>query len=110
MKIEGMNRLVDDLFLDQNKKSKAKYEIRKEKGYIRHYVTKANGETVMIKETKLPKSQEHEQHHGDMQQQMTELAIKQLTKVLDREHVQQFAKTGLVGLKEKQLEKYTTSI
>ncbi|WP_274307464.1 hypothetical protein [Solibacillus daqui] len=110
IKKDGSNRLSDDLFLDKNKKSKATYEIKKENGYIRHYVTKANGEKVMIKETKLPKSKENEQGTGDMKDMITEMVMNQLTKVLDKEQFNKFSKTGLVGQKEKQIEKYATSI
>lgn len=108
MRIEGANRLSDDLFLEKNKKSKAKYEIRKENGYMRHYVTKANGEVVMIKETKLPQSEQHEQSAGEMQDQMTELAMQQLSNVFNREHMPQLKKTGLA--REKEIEKYGNSI
>ncbi|MDM5246525.1 MULTISPECIES: hypothetical protein [unclassified Lysinibacillus] len=110
LKKDGSNRLSDDLFLDKNKKSKATYEIKKEKGYIRHYVTKANGEIVMIKETKLPKSKENEQSSGDMKDMITEMVMNQLTKILDKEQFNKFSKTGLVAQKEKQIEKYATSI
>lgn len=110
LKKDGSNRLSDDLFLDKKKKSKATYEIKKENGYIRHYVTKANGEKVMIKETKLPKSKENEQGTSEMKDMITEMVMNQLTKVLDKEQVNKFSKTGLVGQKEKQIEKYITSI
>lgn len=110
LKKDGSNRLSDDLFLDKNKKSKATYEIKKENGYIRHYVTKANGEKIMIKETKLPKSKENEQGTGEMKDMIIDMVMNQLTKVLDKEQFNKFSKTGLIGQKEKQLEKYTTSI
>ena len=110
LKKDGSNRLSDDLFLDKNKKSKATYEIKKENGYIRHYVTKANGEKITIKETKLPKSKENEQGTGEMKDMIIDMVMNQLTKVLDKEQFNKFSKTGLIGQKEKQLEKYTTSI
>lgn len=110
LKKDGSNRLSDDLFLDINKKSKATYEIKKENGYIRHYVTKANGEKIMIKETKLPKSKENEKGTGEMKDMITEMVMNQLTKVLDKEQFNKFSKTGLVSQKEEQLEKYSSSI
>lgn len=110
IKKDCSNRLSDDLFLDKDKKSKATYEIKKEYGYIRNYVTKANGERVMIKETKYPKSKENEQISGNMKDMNTELVMNQLTKVLDKEQFNKFSKTGVVGQKERQIEKYTTSI
>lgn len=110
LKKDDSNRLSDDLFLDKDKKSKTAYEIKKENGYIRHYVTKANGDKVMIKETKLPKSKENEQSSGDMKDMITELVMNQLTKVLDKEQFNKFSKTGLSAQKEKQIEKYNTSI
>lgn len=110
LKKEGSNRLADALFLDKNKKSKAAYEIKKENGYIRHYVTKANGEKVMIKETKLPKSKENEQSTGDVKDMVKEMMMNQLTKTLDKEPFNKIHKTGLAAQKEKQLEKYATGI
>lgn len=110
LKKDGSIRLADALFLDKNKKSKASYEIKKENGYIRHYVTKANGEKVMIKESKLPKSQDNEQSAGNVKDIVTEMVMSQLTKPLDNKHFDKFLKTGLAVQKEKQLEKYTTGI
>ena len=110
LKKDGSNRLSDDLFLDINKKSKATYEIKKENGYIRHYVTKANGEKIMIKETKLSKSKENEQGTGEIKDMITDMVMNQLTKVLDKEQFNKFSKTGLIDQKEKQLEKYSSSI
>lgn len=109
-KKDSSNFLSDELFLNKNKNAKTTYEIKKENGYIRHYVTKENGEKVMIKETKLPKSQENEQGTSEMKDMITEIVMNQLTKVLDKEQFNKFSKTGLVGQKEKQIEKYTTSI
>lgn len=110
LKKEGSNRLADALFLAKNKKSKATYEIKKENSYIRHYVTKANGEKVIIKETKLPKSKENEQCTGDIKDMVTEMMMIQLTKTVDKEPFNKFSKTGLVAQQEKLLEKYATSI
>lgn len=110
VKKNSVHRLSDELFLDKRKKSKATYEIKKENGYIRHYVTKANGEKLMIKETKLPKSKENEQGTGEMKELIMDMVMKQVTKVFDKEQVIKFSKTGVVGQKEKQLEKYATSI
>lgn len=64
----------------------------------------------MIKETKLPKSKENEQGTGEMKELITEMVMNQLTQVLDKEQFNKFSKTGGVGQKEKQLEKYSTSI
>lgn len=110
LKTDGSIQLSDDLFLDKSKKSKATYEIKKENGYIRHYVTKANGEKVMIKETKLPKSQENEESSGDVKEMITEILMHHLTNMLDKKQFDQFSKTGISAQKEKQIEKYTTSI
>lgn len=104
LKKEGPNRLSDDLFL--KKKHKATYEIKKENGYIRHYVTKANGEQIMIKEVKLPKAKENEQGTSEMKDMITDMVIK----VLDKEQFSKLSKTGLAGQKEKQIEKYITNI
>lgn len=88
VKKDSSNRLFDALFLDKHKKSKATYEIKKEDGYIRHYVTKANGEKVMI----------------------TEMVMNHLTKAFDKEQFDKFSKTGLAAQKEKPLAKYSTGI
>lgn len=109
-KKDDSNRLSDNLFFDKDKKSKTAYEIKKENGYIRHYVTKANGEKVLIKETKLPKSKENEQSSDDMKDMATEMLMNQLIKVLDKEQFKKFSKTGLLAQKEKQIEKYITGI
>ena len=37
IKKDELNGLSPNLFLDKNKQSKAKYEIKKEDGYIRHH-------------------------------------------------------------------------
>ncbi|SOC15156.1 hypothetical protein SAMN05880501_10845 [Ureibacillus xyleni] len=110
LKIFSPNHLSDDLFLHKAKKSKAKYEIRKEHGYIRHYVTKPNGEVKMIKETKLPKAQENEQSALNMKSVITEMVMDQLGKVLDNEKINKFSKIGLWAQKEKQIEKYAKCI
>ncbi len=39
-----------------------------------------------------------------------EMVMSQLTKTLDKEQFNMFSKTGLVAQKEKQIEKYITSI
>ncbi|WP_042474908.1 hypothetical protein [Bacillus ndiopicus] len=103
-------RIADDLFLDNKKKNNAKYEIKKENGYIRHYVTQADGKVVMIKETKLPKSEENEQDSSDIKDLMNDMILHQLTKALDKEQFSKFSKTGLAAQKEKQIQKYALSI
>lgn len=110
LKKDNPNRLSENLFLDKDKKSKAAYEIKKENGYIRHYVTKENGEKIIIKETKLPKAEENKQSSGNMKAMITKMVMSQLTKVLDKEQFNKFSKTGLSAQKEKQIEKYTTNI
>ncbi|MCH7323323.1 hypothetical protein LZ480_15715 [Solibacillus sp. MA9] len=110
IKKESSIRLSDALFLDKNKKSEAAYEIKKENGYIRHYVTKANGEKIMLRETKLPKSNENEQGTSNVKDMVIEMVMSQLTKTLDKEQFNMFSKTGLVAQKEKQNKKYITSI
>lgn len=53
IKKDELNGLSPNLFLDKINRVK-----QKEHGYIRHYVTKLDGERVKIKETKLPKGQD----------------------------------------------------
>ncbi|MFB7158079.1 hypothetical protein [Lysinibacillus sp. NPDC056232] len=102
IKKDELNRLSPDLFLDKNKQSKAKYEIKKEDGYIRHYVTKLNGERVMIKETKLPKGPDTDQSTGEMPDILVDNLLKQFTKTLDHQLSDELLKTGLAGQKAKE--------
>lgn len=102
--------LPSNFFLSEEQKGKTTYEIKKEDGYLRHYVTKANGERVMVKESKLPESQEKDESSGDLKGMVDEMLIKKLTDVLDPELIKTFSKTGVVAQKEKQIERYMTSI
>jgi len=112
IKKDELNRLSPDLFLDKNKQSKAKYEIKKEGGYIRHYVTKLNGERVMIKETKLPKGKDSDQSTGKMPDVLIDNLLKQFTKIVDHQKSNELLKTGLTGqkAKEKLIVAYQNSI
>ncbi|WP_332651170.1 hypothetical protein [Lysinibacillus sp. 54212] len=107
LKTEGSIQLSDDLFSDKAKQQKTAYEIKKENGYIRHYITKANGEKVMIKESKLPKSQENERSSGHVKDMITEILMHKLANVLDKK---QFNTTGISAQKEEQIKKYITNI
>lgn len=51
-KPEGQN--MSQLFLDEDKKKngKPRFEVRNEGGYIRKYIVKANGDKILIMETK----------------------------------------------------------
>lgn len=102
IKKDELNRLSPDLFLDKNKEAKAKYEIKREDGYIRHYVTKLNGERVMIKETKLPKGQDTDQSTGEMPDVLIDNLLNQFTKTLDHQKSDELLKTGLAGQKAKE--------
>ncbi|MGE7792277.1 hypothetical protein [Lysinibacillus sp. NPDC096259] len=96
------NRLSPDLFLDKNKEAKVKYEIIREGGYIRHYITKLNGERVMIKETKLPKGQDTNQSTGGMTDVLLDSLINQFTKTLDHQKSDELLKNGIAGQKAKE--------
>ncbi|WP_313891639.1 hypothetical protein [Psychrobacillus sp.] len=104
--------LPDELFLDKAKKrnAKAKYEIKTENGYIRHYVTKLNGDRVMVKEVKLRKGQEDKNSSGELVDVVRDALMTQLTQQLDKQNTEKFSQTGWGGQKEKQLEKYQTGI
>ncbi|MFJ8088827.1 hypothetical protein ACIQ7N_11545 [Lysinibacillus sp. NPDC095746] len=97
-----INRLSPDLFLDKNKKAKAKYEIIREGGYLRHYVTNLNGERVLIKETKLPKEQDTEQSTGGMTDVLLDSLFNQFTKTLDHQKSDDLLKNGIAGQKAKE--------
>lgn len=102
-------RLSEDLFLV--KKRKATYEIRKEDGYIRHIVTKENGEKVVVREVKISKQEEKEHSFGDINDMIAQKLVDQMIKSFDdRQNQQKFLKTGIAGLKEKQITKYIVSI
>jgi len=112
LKKDGFNRLSDDLFLRNNKK-KATYEIKKENGYIRHIVTKENGEKVIIREVKLSKKEEKEEASGDIKDMITQKLANQLLKSLeDTQNHQKLLKTGIAGQKEreKQILQYIMNI
>jgi len=102
--------LSDDLFL-ANKKRKATYEIKREHGYVRHIVTKENGEKVIVREVKISKYEENEQSSGDVNDMITQKLVEQMIKSFDdRQNQQKFFKTGIASLKEKHISKYTVSI
>lgn len=102
--------LSDDLFLT-NKKRKATYEIKKENGYVRHIVTKENGEKVIVREVKISKHEEKEQSSGDVNAMITQKLVEQMIKSFDdRQNQQQFFKTGIAGQKEKQISIYSKHI
>ncbi|MFF5995110.1 hypothetical protein AAGS61_10175 [Lysinibacillus sp. KU-BSD001] len=87
--------LSSNLFLG-NKKPASIYEIKKENGYIRHYVNKPNGEKIMIKETKLPKSQENEYSSSN---NLKDVLYNQL---MDTKNLKEVLNTGITGQKAKQ--------
>lgn len=112
LKKDDFNRLSDDLFLRNNKK-KATYEIKKENGYIRHIVTKENGEKVIIREVKLSKKEEKEEDSGDIKDMITQKLANQLLKSLENaQNHQKLLKTGITGQKEreKQISQYIMNI
>jgi hypothetical protein len=103
-------RLSDNLFL-ANKKRKATYEIKKENGYVRHIVTKENGEKVIVREVKISKQEEQEHSSGEVNDMVTHKLVEQMMQSFDdRQNQQKFLKTGIAGLKEKQISKYIVSI
>ncbi|MFJ7734614.1 hypothetical protein ACIQXF_22535 [Lysinibacillus sp. NPDC097231] len=112
LKKDESNGLSEDLFFG-NKKKKATYEIKKENGYVRHIVTKENGEKVIVREVKLSKKEEKEDSSGDIKDMITQkLATQMLKSFDDRQNQQKFLSTGVAGQKEKeqQISKYTTNI
>lgn len=112
LKKDRFSSLSEDLFLKNNKK-KATYEIKKENGYIRHIVTKENGEKVIIREVKLSKREEKEVSSGDINDMITQKLANQLLKSLeDTKNHQKLLKTGIAGQKERenQILKYIMNI
>lgn len=79
----GKNEGILSLFLneDENKtNSKPRFEVRIEGGYIRKYVVKANGDKVLIMETKQKENPDGtvENESGDLIDMANDMLMKQL--------------------------------
>ncbi|MGE7624940.1 hypothetical protein ACQKMD_18405 [Viridibacillus sp. NPDC096237] len=63
LKKQTNNNLPQDLFLDdkKSKEDKGNLEVRRENGYIRHYIVKSDGKTILISETKDVKNEDQKE-------------------------------------------------
>lgn len=73
---------LSHLMLDEEEKKnqKPRFEVRNEGGYIRKYVVKANGDKILISETKQTEAQEGQQSNetGDLTDIAHDILMKQL--------------------------------
>jgi hypothetical protein len=110
--VEAKGQNLSHLMLDEDelKNNKPRFEIRNEGGYIRKYVVKANGDKILIMETKQTQAQEGMQSNetGDLIDIAHDMLMKQLEKSSDP--LQQEKKTMAVWKKESGITKYKTGI
>lgn len=81
-KNEEKNDGISSLFLDDDEKKisgKPKFEIRNEEGYIRKYVVKANGDKILVMETKQKENPDGtvQNQTGDLNDMATDMLMKQ---------------------------------
>jgi len=107
---KGQNLLHLMLDEDELKNNKARFEIRNEGGYIRKYVVKANGDRILIMETKQTKAQDGMQSNetGDLIDIAHDMLMKQLEKSANP--LQQEKKPMAAWKKESGITKYKTGI
>lgn len=107
---KGQNILHLMLDEDELKNNKPRFEIRNEGGYIRKYVVKANGDRILIMETKQTKAQDGMQSNetGDLIDIAHDMLMKQLEKSANS--LQQEKKPMAAWKKESGITKYKTGI
>ncbi|MEK5038494.1 hypothetical protein [Sporosarcina sp. FSL K6-3457] len=95
---------------DELKNNKPRFEVRNEGGYIRKYVVKANGDKILIMETKQTEAQEGMQSNetGDLIDIAHDMLMKQLEKSSDS--LLQEKKPTAAWDKESGITKYKTGI
>ena len=81
-KNEEKNEGISALFLDEDDKkanNKPKFEVRHENGYIRKYIVKANGDKMLIMETKQTENQQGtSEESGDLVDMAQNMLMNQL--------------------------------
>lgn len=82
-KNEEKNEGISALFLNEDDKKsggKPRFEVRNEGGYIRKYVVKANGDKILIMETKQKENSDGtvENESGDVKDMAYDMLMKQL--------------------------------
>ena len=95
---------------DELKNNKAKFVVRNEGGYIRKYVVKANGDEILIMETKQKENPDGavEKDSGNLVDMAHDKLMKQLEKSSDPQ--KQENQTIAVWKKENGITKYKTGI
>lgn len=112
IKKNNMKSLSPDLFLDEEKKKrgKAKFEIRNENGYIRHYIIKANGEKILVKEVKQQQELSCETGRGEFSESLDKKLIEQLTSKLPPNQRNKEIDEKIIGQRETRINKYKAGI
>ncbi|WP_342511607.1 hypothetical protein MKY34_14025 [Sporosarcina sp. FSL K6-1522] len=109
---EAKEQNLSHLLLDKEdiKNNKARFEIRNEGGYIRKYVVKANGDKILIMETKQTKAQAGMQSNetGDLIDITHDMLMKQLEK--SSNPLQQEKRTMAAWEKDSGISKYKMGI
>lgn len=111
-KEEIQEQTISHLFLDEHEKknNKPRFEVRNEGGYIRKYVVKANGDKILIMETKQTQAQEGMQSNetGDLIDIAHDMLMKQLEKSSNPQ--QQEKQTKAAWDKANGILKYQTGV
>ena len=85
--VKVQKQTISQLFLDEDKKknNKPRFEVKQEGGYIRKYIVKANGDKILIMETKQTQAQEGIQSNeaGGLIDIAHDMLLKQLEKSSD---------------------------
>lgn len=109
---EAKAQNLSHLMLDEDKKKnqKPRFEVRNEGGYIRKYVVKANGDKILISETKQTEAQEGKQSNetGDLIDIAHDMLMKQLEQ--SSNPMQQEKQTKAAWEKESGIARYKTGI
>jgi len=112
-KNEEKNQGISSLFLDDDEKKtsgKPKFEIRNEDGYIRKYVVKANGDEILVMETKQKENPDGtvQNETGDLKDMANDMLMKLLE--LSDGNLPKFDKNVSSWERENNIFKYKTGI
>ena len=112
-KNEEKNEGISALFSDEDDKKssgKPRFEVRNEGGYIRKYVVKANGDKILVMETKQKENPDGtiENESGDVLAMAHDMLIKQLE--LADDHLTKQIKNVSSWERENSIFKYKTGI
>ncbi|WP_153732474.1 hypothetical protein [Sporosarcina obsidiansis] len=107
---EGQEQNISNLFLneDDKKNNKPKFVVRNEGGYIRNYIIKANGDKILLMETKQTEAQEGIK--SDEASVLIDTAHAMLMKQLEQLSNPMQQKKQAAWEKENGISKYITSI